>query len=156
MTNLQLQNQNQPLSLNDIELYIKDNSIAYYIFHNQTENLKKAILKDKNIINEIDGNASTTYTWTPLYWCVKLRRIECLKILLEFGADINIVVNDSLECCGTVLDLATLRNDAEIQKILRDHASSRDVDLSQSFRAIRTKLRGKTQSFDFRSNRNRV
>jgi len=73
-----------------------------------------------------------------------------MKVLLEAGANINLVVNDCDECCGTVLDLATIRGDDEIEDILREYAEKEDINFGQSFKAIRTKLRGKAPAFNFR------
>ncbi len=124
-------------------------SISELIFFNDIKGLEQQIIEGSIDLNLTDSVGST-HTWTPLYWSVKLRRIECINILLENGADMNLVINDSEECCGTVLDLATLREDDEIEELLREHAEKEDVNLGQSFKAIRTKLRGKAPAFNFR------
>ncbi len=124
------------------------NSLSYLVYHNK---LKELETKLKNGIDpdhrDICGESCS---WTPLYWSVKLRNIECTKILLKFGASINLVINDFDECCGTVLDLAILREDDEMEKLLRDFAEQEDVNLGQSFKAIRSKLRGKAPAFNFK------
>ncbi len=125
------------------------NTLSYYVFHKNLDELKKILLSSKYNVNSRDENGISS-SWTPLYWAVKLRDSNKTKILLEYGASINIVINDLEECCGTVLDLATLRNDEEIEKILRDYIEKEDVSTGQSFKAIRTKLRGKAPSFNFR------
>jgi ankyrin repeat protein len=125
------------------------NSISELIFYNRIEELKEKLSEldtDPNVTDSI----GTTYSWTPLYWGVKLRRIECVELLLAFGVDINTVINDCDECCGTVLDLATLRDDLEIEELLRNYAEKEDVNLGQAFKAIRTKLRGKSPAFNFK------
>lgn len=124
-------------------------SISELIFQNDLENLEKELSKGNIDLNQSDCCGST-YSWTPLYWGVKLRRIECVQLLLSYDVDINIVVNDCDECCGTVLDLATLRDDVEMEELLRTYAEKEDVNLGQSFKAIRTKLRGKAPAFNFR------
>lgn len=124
-------------------------SISELIFLNNTSELIEKLSNSEININATDATGST-YSWTPLYWSVKLRRLECIKILLESGGDMNIVINDCDECCGTVLDLATLRDDDEVEEILREYAEKEDVNLGQSFKAIRTKLRGKAPAFNFR------
>lgn len=124
------------------------NSLSELIFLNKPSELEKK-LKSNVDLNQRDEEGKT-FSWTPLYWGVKMGHVECVKILLNHGADINIVVNDSEECCGTVLDLATLRNDEEMEVILREYAEKEDVSLGQSFKAIRTKLRGKAPAFNFR------
>lgn len=125
------------------------NSLSELIFNNDIEQLEK-ILTSKDIDANMPDNCGSTHSWTPLYWAVKMRRIECMQILLDFGVDINIVIHDCDECCGTVLDLATLREDKEIENLLREFAEKEDVNLGQSYKAIRTKLRGKAPAFNFR------
>lgn len=124
-------------------------SLSELVFLNQLDNLIKRLECADCDANAIDATGST-HSWTPLYWAVKMRRIECMAVLLNHGVNINIVVNDSDECCGTVLDLATLRDDSEIEEMLREFAEKEDVNLGQSFKAIRTKLRGKAPAFNFR------
>ena len=125
------------------------NSLSEIIFNNDIKSLEKSLEKHIENINERDSSGSTC-SWTPLYWSVKLKRIECMKILLEAGANINLVINDSDECCGTVLDLATIRGDDKTEEILREYAEKDDINFGQSFKAIRTKLRGKAPAFNFR------
>lgn len=128
-----------------------ENSLSKFIYENNIEQLVSVIENNFNedFINERD-NVGITSSWTPLYWSVKLRRIECMKILLEAGANINLVINDCEECCGTVLDLATIRDDNSIEDILREYAEKEDITFSQSFKAIRTKIRGKAPAFNFK------
>lgn len=125
------------------------NSLSEIIFNNNIQALEKFLDKNVEQINDRD-NTGATCSWTPLYWSVKLKRIECMRLLLDAGANLNLVVNDCDECCGTVLDLATIRNDEMIENILREYAEKDDVNLGQSFKAIRTKLRGKAPAFNFR------
>lgn len=124
-------------------------SLSYYVVHNDID-----ILKDKLASGEHNPNSrddfGITCSWTPLYWSVKIGNVEAARILLEFGADINLVIHDFHECCGTVLDLATLREDLEMEEMLRHAADSTGVNLGQSFKALRTKLRGKAPAFNFR------
>ena len=124
------------------------NTLSELIYLNKLLELEKR-LKTKTDPNSRDEQGST-FSWTPLYWGVKMGRFDCVKLLLNYGADINIVVNDHEECCGTVLDLATLRSDMEMEIILREFAEKEDVNLGQAFKAIRTKLRGKAPAFNFR------
>jgi ankyrin repeat protein len=125
------------------------NSLSEIIYNNNIEILKKILKENVEDINQRD-NYGPTCSWTPLYWSVKLRRIECMKMLLEAGANINLVINDYDECCGTVLDLTTIRGDEIIEKILREYAEKDNVNFGQSFKAIRTKLRGKAPAFNFK------
>lgn len=125
------------------------NSLSEIVFNNNIDALEKFLLDNIEEINERD-NSGSTCSWTPLYWSVKLKRIECMKMLLEAGANINLVINDCDECCGTVLDLATIRGDENVEEILRDYAEREDITFGQSFKAIRTKLRGKAPAFNFR------
>lgn len=126
------------------------NSISELVFNNNIEGLLKKINKNTIDFNLRDGEGATS-SWTPLYWAVKLSKIDMITILLNNGADINLVINDSEECCGTVLDLATIRGDVEIESLLRTFATKEDVSFGQAFKAIRTKLRGKAPSFNFRN-----
>ena len=125
------------------------NSLSDMVFNNDFQSLEKLLLKDMADINERD-NSGVTCSWTPLYWSVKLKHVECMKVLLKAGANINLVINDYDECCGTVLDLATIRSDSLTEEILREYAEKDDINFGQSFKAIRTKLRGKAPAFNFR------
>jgi ankyrin repeat protein len=125
------------------------NSLSDVIFKNNLELLKVMLQNPSINVNQTDG-VGKNYSWTPLYWSVKLRRIECIKMLLECGVDVNAVVNDEDECFGTVLDLVTLRGDQEIEGLLREYVDVEDISMGQSFKAIRTKLRGNATAFNFR------
>lgn len=124
-------------------------SLSYYVVHNNIDILKEMLLSEDANPNCRD-DFGITCSWTPLYWSVKIGNIEAAKTLLEYGADINLVIHDFHECCGTVLDLATLREDLVMEDILRQAADSSGVNLGQSFKALRTKLRGKAPAFNFR------
>lgn len=125
------------------------NSVAEMIFNNDFKKLEKLLKENKIDPNCRDGEGLTS-SWTPLYWSVKLGKIECARLLLKHDASINLVVNDIEECCGTVLDLATLRGDQAMEDLLREFAEKEDVNLGQSFKALRTKLRGKSPAFNFK------
>lgn len=125
------------------------NSLSEIVFNNNIEALEKFLLENIEEVNERD-NSGSTCSWTPLYWSVKLKRLECMRMLLEAGANINLVINDCDECCGTVLDLSTIRGDDLTEEILREYAEKDDINFGQSFKAIRTKLRGKAPAFNFR------
>ena len=124
------------------------NTLSELVFNENMAELQKRLESGKFHPDCRDENGLTA-SWTPLYWSVKFRKLECVKMLLNYGADINMVVNDLEECCGTVLDLATLRCDEEMESILRAFAEKDDVNLSLTFKAIRTKLRGKAPAFHF-------
>lgn len=124
------------------------NSLSELVYLNKLKELEKK-LKCEKINIDCRDEEGVTASWTPLYWSVKFRKVECAKLLLSYGADINIVVNDLEECCGTVLDLATLRCDEEMEAILREFAEKDDINLGVTFKAIRTKLRGKAPAFHF-------
>jgi hypothetical protein len=124
------------------------NSLSDLVYSERIDELlEKLNCEDINIDSR--DEEGPTASWTPLYWSVKFRKIECAKLLLTYGADINMVVNDLDECCGTVLDLATLRCDDEMETLLRDFAEKDDINLGVTFKAIRTKLRGKAPAFHF-------
>jgi len=124
------------------------NSLSELVYSENLEELLKK-LNCETINIDCRDSEGPTASWTPLYWSVKFRKIECAKLLLTYGADINMVVNDLDECCGTVLDLATLRSDDEMETILREFAEKDDINLGVTFKAIRTKLRGKAPAFHF-------
>lgn len=126
------------------------NTISELVFYNKIEELLKKITTEK-IDLDCRDNIGQTASWTPLYWGVKYRKIECVHLLLEHGANINVVINDLEECCGTVLDLAILRNDIEIENLLRSYVEKQELNLNLTFTAIRTKLRGKAPAFHFNS-----
>lgn len=124
------------------------NSISYLIYSNNIKKLYDKLQNEDLYLDQRDDNGLSC-SWTPLYWCVKLKRYDCAELLLQNGANINIVINDFDECCGTALDLAILRNDEKMEKLLREYAEKDDVNLGQAFKAIRTKLRGKSPTFNF-------
>lgn len=124
-------------------------SLSELVFLNKIKEIKLALSQEDFLSNNRDGSG-TSCSWTPLYWAVKLRKYDIVELLLENGANINIVVNDCEECCGTVLDLATLRGDDEIEVLLRAYAEKEEVEFGQSFKPVRTKLRGKAPAFNFR------
>lgn len=124
-------------------------SLSELVFFNNLEILETALSEEDIDPNMRDGIGATC-SWTPLYWAVKLMKYDAVKLLLESGSNINIVVNDCEECCGTVLDLATLRGDEDMETLLREFGEKEDVEFGQSFKAIRTKLRGKAPAFNFR------
>lgn len=124
-------------------------SLSELVFLNKIKEIKLALSQEDFLSNNRDGVGSSC-SWTPLYWAVKLRKYDIVELLLENGANINIVVNDCEECCGTVLDLATLRGDDEIEVLLRAYAEKEEVEFGQSFKPVRTKLRGKAPAFNFR------
>ncbi|NCQ52277.1 hypothetical protein GW796_10430 [archaeon] len=124
------------------------NSLSELVYYEKLEELEVE-LKKESISPDTRDESGTTFSWTPLYWSVKYKKIECVKLLLHYGADINMVINDLEECCGTVLDLATLRGDETMESLLRAFAEKDEVNLSHTFKAIRTKLRGKAPAFNF-------
>lgn len=134
------------------KISIKVNSINVDFLNKDEINVEKSIENDLELCSLINKRDEIGFTasWTPLYWSVKLNRIECVKLLLNHGADVNMVINDFEECCGTVLDLATLRGDDEMESLLREHAKTEEANFGQSFKAIRSKLRGKAPAFNFR------
>lgn len=141
-----------------IEDYYKDdnksymppkNSLSELVFNNNLDLLESALKVENRFVDERDDTGETT-SWTPLYWAVKYRHVECVKLLLSYGATVNTVINDMEECSGTVLDLVTLRGDSEIEDVLREYIERDNVNTTNSpFKAIRTKLRGKAPAFNF-------
>ena len=139
-----------PTEISNQEKIPPKNSISELVFYNKKEALVKKI-KNQQIDLDCRDNIGQTASWTPLYWGVKFRKIECVHLLLEHGANINVVINDLEECCGTVLDLAILRGDTEMEDLLRSYVEKQELNLNQTFTAIRTKLRGKAPAFNFNS-----
>lgn len=125
------------------------NSLSYLIYTGNHKKLHEKISQTDIDVDARDDNGLSC-SWTPLYWSVKLKRYECAEVLLQHGANINIVINDFDECCGTALDLAILRNDEKMENLLREYAEKDDINLGQAFKAIRTKLRGKAPAFNFK------
>lgn len=128
-------------------------SISHFIFHNDLENLVKHIENQMGNetfdLNQRDETGETA-SWTALYWSVKLNKIDFVKFLLEQGADVNIVINDYNECCGTALDLAMLRGYDLMEKILKEHMEKDSSTAQKGFKNIRTKPRGKAPAFNFK------
>ena len=129
-------------------------SISHFVFHNDFSSLARLIENqlgtDGFDLNQRDETGETA-SWTPLYWSVKLNKIDFVKYLLEQGADVNIVINDYDECCGTALDLAMLRGYEVMEKILKEHMEKDSNNTAQKgFKNIRTKPRGKAPAFNFK------
>lgn len=120
------------------------NSLSFLIFENNIKELQKHIQSNIEGLNNTD-NIGNTFSWTPLYWAVKLRRVECVKLLLSAGVNVNVVVHDLDECCGTVMDLASIRNDIEIEKLLRSHVEKEEVNTIHTYTSLKTRPRGKAQ-----------
>lgn len=120
------------------------NTLSFLIFENNIKELKKQIQSKVEELNTTD-NEGHTFSWTPLYWAVKLRRIECVKLLLSAGVNVNVVVHDLDECCGTVMDLASIRNDLEIEQLLRNHVEKEEVNTINTYTSLKTRPRGKAQ-----------
>lgn len=141
-------------SISNEERIPPKNSISELVYHNKIEELKKHIKKQNKCLDNRDSVGQTA-SWTPLYWGVKYKRFECVELLLANGASLNIVINDLEECCGTVLDLAILRGDCQMENLLRQFVEKEEINLNVTFKAIRTKLRGKAPSFNFNSYSNK-
>lgn len=124
-------------------------NIAKLIKENKILDLEKMLKSNTINPNQRDEDGATC-SWTPLYWSVKLNKIDCVELLLNNGADVNLVVNDPFECYGTALDLATLLGHEEIEAAIRKFMN-RDGDLKSAFKAVRTKLRGNAPAFNFKS-----
>lgn len=120
------------------------NSLSFFIFENNIKELQKHIEANVESVNNTDS-VGHTFSWTPLYWAVKLRRVECVKLLLSVGVNVNVVVHDLDECCGTVMDLASIRNDTEIEKLLRSHVDKEEVNTIHTYTSLKTRPRGKAQ-----------
>lgn len=139
---------NQMRYENMIQCCPPKDTLSELIYNNDIATLERKL--QENIDPNERDTEGNSFSWTPLYWGVKLERVECVQLLLSYGANINIVVNDCEECCGTVLDLATLRGNDDMENLLREFAQREDINLGQAFKAIRTKLRGKAPAFNFR------
>lgn len=129
-------------------------SISHFIFQNDLENLirhiENQIGNEKFDLNQCDEIGETA-SWTPLYWAVKLNKIDFVKCLLEKGADVNVVINDYNECCGTALDLAMLRGYDSIELVLKEYMEKEAIKNQKGgFKNIRTKPRGKAPAFNFK------
>ena len=76
----------------------------------------KLLLNHKNIkVNSIDQCG-----YTPMWYACDESRIEVMKLLLEHGADVNIVHGD-IRHCRTILYKAVLNNNIEAVKFLIDN-----------------------------------
>jgi hypothetical protein len=129
-------------------------SISHFIFQNDLDSLIRHIESqmgnEKFDLNQCDEIGETA-SWTPLYWAVKLNKIDFVKCLLEKGADVNVVINDYNECCGTALDLAMLRGYDSIELVLKEYMEKEAIKNQKGgFKNIRTKPRGKAPAFNFK------
>lgn len=124
--------------------------IAYLIKGNQINDISRLLKENILCPNHRDDDGLTS-SWTPLYWAVKLNKLECVKLFLANGADINLVINDPTECYGTALDLATLLGHEDIEDVLRQYMNDEN-DGKSAYKAVRSKLRSaNAQAFNFKS-----
>lgn len=98
-------------------------SISALIYKGDVVGLQEKLALDKSLSNSLD-NKGPTSSWSPLYWAIKLEKIDCAKILLDNDADVDVVVYDDAECLGSVLDLAVIRKEKarsrEVRKFYDD------------------------------------
>lgn len=146
-----------PIDISNTVAIPPKSSLSILIYLNDIPNIKNKIKESKDCFN-ITDNEGFSSSWTPLYWAVKLRRIECIKILLENGVNINTVVHDLDECCGTVLDLVSIRKDTDIENILRtymDQDTLNQLNLT-TYTSLKTRPRGgKPPHYVFHSSKNK-
>lgn len=128
-----------------------EGSLSELVYLKKIEEIEKRLLEANEDPNQRDCSGETI-SWTPLYWAIKSGEIEIARLLLKHGADLNMVVNDCEECFGTVLDLVAIRGDKEMEKVLKEFAEETNVVFGQSFKAIRTRLRGKAPACSFKFN----
>ena len=68
---------------------------------------------------------SGTFLGHPLHWAAKLNREEMAKLLLEKGADPNMLAGNGL----TALDLAEQAHAVDIAELIEQHGGKRGSDL---------------------------
>lgn len=142
----------QNVQIKIVNEQISDINIVNLIKNNDLCALESFLKTNKFNPNQRD-NAGDSCSWTPLYWSVKLNKLEIVQLLIANGADINMVINDPFECYGTALDLATLLGHEEIENLMRKHIIN-DNEGKSAYKAIRTKLRSSnTHAFNFKSAR---
>ena len=96
--------------------------LHYAILHNKPLALKRLLKENVDIQAEIAGTF-------PIHTAVRHGRVDCLKILLEHGANVNSA--DSLGC--TPLHWAALRRKPLLMSILLEHGAIVNLDDPAAF-----------------------
>jgi hypothetical protein len=79
--------------------------------------------------------------WTPLFACAHSNHVECASLLIKHGVN----VNQSVRSVGTPLLIATIRNHADMVRLLRDNGAEdlpAFMGLSASTLAFELKVSG--------------
>ncbi|MBQ2672204.1 MAG: ankyrin repeat domain-containing protein, partial [Clostridia bacterium] len=119
-------------------LITKDNNdksvLMYLASKNDTVNIDitmssaKEIKKDKEILNQVDKNG-----YTALMYAVNSNCLEATKVLIEYGADINLTKTAD----GTnALKIATDKNNLNIFKFLVEHGAKINLEVNEKQKAI--------------------
>ena len=88
----------------------------------------KEIKKDKEILNQVDKNG-----YTALMYAVNSNCLEATKVLIEYGADINLTKTAD----GTnALKIATDKNNLNIFKFLVEHGAKINLEVNEKQKAI--------------------
>ena len=96
--------------------------LHYAILHNKPQALRRLLKENVDVQAEIAGTF-------PIHTAVRHGRVDCLKILLEHGANVNSA--DSLGC--TPLHWAALRRKPLLMSILLEHGAIVNLDESEAF-----------------------
>jgi ankyrin repeat protein len=76
-------------------------------------------------LNESDGRGTPLWYAIPTGIKAKREELEIIKILLENGADPNLVVDDT----GSPFELALILGDQEVIQLLLDHGANPNLKL---------------------------
>eukprot|EP01125_Pyxidicula_operculata_P004615 TRINITY_DN1738_c0_g1_i2.p1 TRINITY_DN1738_c0_g1~~TRINITY_DN1738_c0_g1_i2.p1 ORF type:complete len:105 (-),score=8.46 TRINITY_DN1738_c0_g1_i2:54-368(-) len=96
------------------------NILFELINENKTDEIRAVIKKNKTYLNAyfmVNDERGDMGQFNALLWAAYTSNVECVKLLIELGADPSKKVRDSPACGGkTALDFAKdLRNDQIIQ-----------------------------------------
>ena len=69
--------------------------------------ITKLLLQKGGLIESKD-----TFGCTPIHWAVRLKNFEMAKVFIEYGADLNVIVQKNFYKGKSLIEIASLDNDA--------------------------------------------
>jgi hypothetical protein len=97
-----------------------------YIYSHNNEKLKKILEKGSNLNNILPIKLA----YTPLYYAVHRGNIDTVKLLLQYGANIDFISppNDEGKYATTAISAAIANNNISLTKFLLDNNASVNIE----------------------------
>lgn len=81
----------------------------------------------------VNPSLATIYGWASLHWAAANGHVECVRLLLQLGAE----VSPRSDTSKTPLDLAIEKRQTEVEKILRDDGGETGNEVFEKLGGIR-------------------